>query len=156
MNVHNLDVFTLRKHSFTVRKTASYFTLPTILLSLAIIVASFLLSQDTLTHLWLPRADLPILTSQKFSYPPPLSSTLVCYRDNTASNFLPSSSISSLEGQTLTFPFYSEQDVYISRPLLAVNIGTNFGCYDVAGFTYSATNSGMVINVNSTNTTLFI
>jgi hypothetical protein len=93
MRVNDLDAFALRTYSFTLRRTNRYFSLPTILLSLAIVLAALRLSQDSLAHLWLPRAQLPILSSRKLEFPEPLSSTLVCFRAKDPAAALPTARI---------------------------------------------------------------
>lgn len=80
MIVEDYDAFALRNYSFAVRKTNSFFSLSTIVLSLGILVLAFFLNISNISHLWLPRSQLPIQASQSISGPGTLTSTLACYK----------------------------------------------------------------------------
>lgn len=55
MKLAEADFFAIKSYSFAVRKTNSFFSLATVLLSLAIITTSILINFSTVSHLWLPR-----------------------------------------------------------------------------------------------------
>jgi hypothetical protein len=81
-----LDAFALKRYAFTLHHTNSYFTFATILLSAAIVAVSIYLNIQTISHIWLLRSELPVMTSHSFAYPDPLTSTLVCFKSNVIGN----------------------------------------------------------------------
>lgn len=54
MGLEEYDLYALKSYSFTVRKTHSFFSLPTVLLSLAVFIIAVLINFNTVRHLWLP------------------------------------------------------------------------------------------------------
>jgi hypothetical protein len=56
MQLEKWDAYALKRYSFTLHNTNTYFTSATILLSVAIIAASVAINIQTIGHLWLPRS----------------------------------------------------------------------------------------------------
>jgi hypothetical protein len=50
------------------------------------VALALLLNLATVSHLWLPRDQLPVLSSQSLSYPDALTSTLLCFASNDSEN----------------------------------------------------------------------
>ncbi len=89
MAVSKWDVFAVKQYPFTLNKISSFFTLPTILLSFAIVILSVYLNLSTVSHLWLSRQQLPITLAQTLSYPSEMTSTRFCYCPRLANASLP-------------------------------------------------------------------
>ena len=53
MAVEDYDAYALKSYSFAVRKTSSYFSLGTLVLSIAIIAAAILINMQVVSHIWL-------------------------------------------------------------------------------------------------------
>jgi hypothetical protein len=80
MTIEQYDPFALKQYAFTLQKTNNYFTFITIFLSLGIIATSIVMNMDVISHLWLPRIELPTSITTAQQYPSgPLTSTLFCY-----------------------------------------------------------------------------
>lgn len=63
MGLEEYDLYALKSYSFTVRKTHSFFSLPTVLLSLAVFIIAVFINLNTVRHLWLPLNELDIISS---------------------------------------------------------------------------------------------
>jgi hypothetical protein len=137
-----------------VRKTNSYFSLATVLLSLLILGLSFLVNLETLSHLWLPLSELPLLATQTLSYPPPLTATLVCY--STPLAVPPAANLYNSKGEKLAVRQLWEAEVWLRNPLLAKAIGKPLACLEFEGITYDSENIYYEMEVEATNTTLYI
>ncbi len=69
MVLEEYDSYAIKSYSFAVQKTNTFFSLPTVLLSFAILVASLLLNFNTLSHLWIPFQELEVLSSKSLEMP---------------------------------------------------------------------------------------
>ncbi len=126
MRIEEIDAYALRTYSFSVRKTNSYFSLATVLLSLLIMALAFLVNLDTLSHLWLPVSELPLLATQTLSYPPPLTPTLVCY--STPLAVQPAANLYNSKGKKMAARQLWEAEVWARNPQLARAIGKPLAC----------------------------
>jgi hypothetical protein len=54
MKIEELDAFAIKRYSFALGKTNSYFTCSTVILSILILAASVYLNYATVSHLWIP------------------------------------------------------------------------------------------------------
>ena len=126
MKIEQMDAYALRTYSFSVRKTNSYFSLATVLLSLLIMALSFFINLDTLSHLWLPLSELPLLATQTLSYPPPLTPNLVCY--TTTQTVQPAANLYDSNGKKLSARQIWEAELWLRNPLLAKAIGKPLAC----------------------------
>lgn len=140
-NMEEYDAFALTSYSFAIRKTNNFFSLTTLLLSLAIITTSILLNYSTISHLWLSVPELPVLSSQCVAYPQsPMTSTLVCFKPSDDVNATLGATLLDSNYKTIPTTILSESQVYASDPLLASQIGTDFACIDIAGLQLTPTN----------------
>jgi hypothetical protein len=126
MRIEEIDAYALRTYSFSVRKTNSYFSLATVLLSLLIMALAFLVNLDALSHLWLPASQLPLLATQTLSYPPPLTPTLVCY--SAPSPVQPAANLYNSKGKKMAVRQLWEAEVWARNPQLAKAIGKPLAC----------------------------
>jgi hypothetical protein len=90
-----------------------------VLLSLLIIVAAFLVNLNTMSHLWLPRAELPITSSRTLSLPPPLTESLVCYSAPLIGGALPKAAVFNQRMEEVALRVLSADSVRRSFPLFA-------------------------------------
>lgn len=86
MGLEDYDLYAIKSYSFTVRKTNSFFSLPTVLLSLSVFVIAVAINFNTVKHLWLPLDELEIISSSSIELPEALTSTIVCVKPSTPSN----------------------------------------------------------------------
>jgi hypothetical protein len=54
MGLEEYDSYAIKNYSFAVHKTNSFFSLPTLLLSIFILASAVLININTIRHLWLP------------------------------------------------------------------------------------------------------
>jgi len=134
MTIAEYDAFALRNYSFAVRKTNSFFSLSTILLSILILTLSFFLNFSTIKHLWIPRSQLIIQASQSLSVPTTLTSTLACYK-STNSTVIPSIRLIDPNLNQVPVQIISQQTINTTNPQLYQYIGSGFACIDLAGMT---------------------
>lgn len=140
MRLSEVDPYAVRSYSFAVRRTNSFFSAATLLLSAAVLVAAGLLCAPTVAHLWLPRSALPLLASQSLALPAPLSSSLLCYASNIAGAPLPSARILNSNLAQLAFPSLTSAQLRTHRPKLAAQIPTpDFACFDLQGYSFILT-----------------
>lgn len=92
-----------------VNSTNNHFTLATILLSIAIVALSLCLNLNTLSHLWLPKEELPIAVAETLAYPDALTTTRICYKSNNPNNSLPSARVFNTALQQINLPFVSAE-----------------------------------------------
>jgi hypothetical protein len=78
--IEELDPYALTTYTFTLRKTNSFFTKVTVLITIAILTAAIMLNYSSVEHLWLTRSELPFIASQTLAFPPPLTDTLACFK----------------------------------------------------------------------------
>lgn len=78
--IEELDPYALTSYSFTLRKTNSFFTKVTVVITIAILVAAVMVNYTSVQHLWLKRGQLPVVASQTLAFPPALTDTLACYK----------------------------------------------------------------------------
>ena len=136
MRLSEVDPYAVRSYSFAVRKTNSFFSATTLLLSAAVLIAAGLLCASTIAHLWLPRSALPLLASQSLALPAPLSSSLLCFASNIAGAALPTARILDINLTQLAFPTLTSSQLRTQRPKLAAQITTDFACFDLQGYTF--------------------
>ena len=136
MRVSEVDLYAVRSYSFAVRRTNSFFSAATLLLSAGVLLAAALLCAPTLAHLWLPRRALPLLASQALALPAPLSSALLCAASNLAGAAPPAARILAANLTTLAFPALSSAQLKHQRPQLAAQIPTDFACFDLQGYSF--------------------
>lgn len=103
------DPYALTSYSFTLRKTNSFFTKITVVITFAILIAAVMVNYTSVQHLWLKRGELPIIASQAIAFPPALTDTLACYK-STAPNALnspPTAKFYSSKGKEIKMPIVS-------------------------------------------------
>jgi len=86
MGLEEYDSFALKSYSFALHKTNSFFSLPTLLLSLIIIAISVLINFNSVRHLWLPIQQIGVESSLSLEIPEALTSTLLCIKPINISN----------------------------------------------------------------------
>jgi hypothetical protein len=99
-----------------------------------------------------------MLSSQSLTFPNALTSTLLCYKSNDplSNNTVPKARILSQALTELNFPTVSADTVINRNPSFAAQLGDVFGCFDIAGFTFSQENVEFYVEVLETKATLFI
>jgi hypothetical protein len=111
MQVEKLDAFALKQYAFTVGKTNSHFTLLTTLLSFLIVAAAVLLTLPTVSHLWLPRNQLPVAISQTLAFPDAFTATRLCFASQNPNAAVPKARILNRTLSELSFPFVSAEQM---------------------------------------------
>ena len=136
MRLSEVDLYAVRSYNFAVRKTNSYFSVATLVLSAIVLVTAGFLCASTIAHLWLPRSALPFLISQSLSLPGPLTSSLICYASKIANASLPAARILNSSLAPQAFPTISSTQLRKQRPRLAAQIPTDFACFDLQGYSF--------------------
>lgn len=126
-------MYSIKSYSFTVRKTNSFFSLPTMLLSIGVFVVAVLINFNTVKHLWLPIEELDIVSSSGLEIPDPLTSTLLCLKPSNPANKNKVQLFRS-DQVPILFPTVSEEEVAVSEPELGSQIGSGYSCVDLKGF----------------------
>ena len=156
MRIEEYDAFALRSYSFAVHKTNSFFSWGTVALSLGIVAVSVLLNLETVSHLWLTREQLPILSTQSLAYPSPLTATLVCFSDTTDPSAVPSAKLYDQNGKRVTVLPVSQSAASLRNPQLAAFINGTFACLDVEGLVFDSDNPSYFLEVEATSAKVFI
>lgn len=97
---------------------------------------------DEISHLWIPRSQLPTYITQSNEGPGPLSSTLICYMvvGFPENGTYPSFIAYDYNLKPLQFDTVLQADALQMHPSLATMFNSSFQCIDLAGlaFTYSS------------------
>ena len=155
MGLEEYDPYAIKTYSFTVRKTNSFFSLPTVLLSLLIIALSVLINLSTVKHLWLPFKDLEVKSAASLEMPEELTYTLLCAKTSLSTNKNRLSIFRSNLTQIL-FPVVTEEEVAKIDPTLSAQIGSGFGCLNVAGLKFLSADENIFIEVQDPSATLYL
>ena len=155
MRLSEVDLYAVRSYSFAVRRTNSFFSVTTLVLSAAVVITAGLLCASTLAHLWLPRSALPLLASQSLALPAALSSSLLCYGSNIAGAAVPSARVLNANLSQLVLPSLTSAQLRSQRPKLAAQIPTDFACYDIQGFSFTLTDQ-LYIEVDTSNASIYL
>ena len=150
MGLEEYDSFALKSYSFALHKTNSFFSLPTLLLSLLIMAASVLINFTSVRHLWLPIQQIPVDSSLSLEIPEALTSTLLCIKPLSIANVGKFRFIRSDHSQVI-FPHVTESQVALSNPKLYSQIGRGFECVDLKGLTFKSVDDFFYITVNDTS-----
>jgi hypothetical protein len=94
---------------------------------------------DTISHLWIPRSQLPTYLSQSNEGPGPFSSTLLCYTaiGFTGNGTYPSFIAYDYNLNPIQFKTVLQGDAVQMYPSLAAIINGSFQCIDLAGLTFT-------------------
>lgn len=119
------------------------------LISLGIMVASVYLSMDEISHLWIPRSQLPTYITQSNEGPGPFSSTLLCY---SALGFpengtYPSFIAYDFNLKPMQFETVLQADALQMHPSLATMFNESFQCIDLAGLAFTYSRSSYFIEI---------
>ena len=155
MGLEEYDPYAIKTYSFTVRKTNSFFSFPTVLLSLLIIALSVLINLSTVKHLWLPFKDLEVKSAASLEMPEELTYTLLCAKTSLSTNKNRLSIFRSNLTQIL-FPVVTEEEVAKIDPTLSAQIGSGFGCLNVAGLKFLSADENIFIEVQDPSATLYL
>lgn len=107
--IEEYDPYTLTSYSFTLRKTNSFFTKITVIITIAILIAAVMINNTSVQHLWLKRRELPVVASKTLAFPPALTDTLACYKSTApdAINTPPIAKFYSSKGEEIILPIVS-------------------------------------------------
>jgi hypothetical protein len=155
MGLEEYDLYAIKNYSFTVKKTNSFFSLPTVVLSLLIVGLSLLINLNTLSNLWLPFESLDAVTSTALEIPEPLTSTLLCLKPSSAANINRFSFYSSTL-KPIAFSLLSEEEVAASYPGMKQEIGSGFACVDLEGLAFANSQDRIYIEAQDPNVTLYV
>ena len=117
---------------------------------------SVALNINTVNHLWLDLPDLDIQATNSLELPEAFTDTLLCAKTSSASNKNRISIFRNSESQQLLFPVVTEEQVTASYPELAAQIGSGFGCVNLAGLTFESGDDQIFIEVQDPSATVYL
>ena len=83
-------------------------------------------------HLWLPFKELEIKSAASLEMPEELTYTLLCAKTSLSTN-KNRLSIFRADLTQILFPVVTEEEVARIDPVLSAQIGSSFGCLNIAG-----------------------
>lgn len=129
------DPYTIEEVEFFVQKKTKYTSLKSIIVSLIILGLTVFLNFNSVRHLWIPRAELPVFSSERKMSEKPLTSSYVCIIAKNHGNPIPNTNLSSINlSVNKSTKYYSLTNSFDgNQEILNATQGREFGCYDIGG-----------------------
>ena len=106
-------------------------------------------------HLWLPFKELEIKSAASLEMPEELTYTLLCAKTSLSTN-KNRLSIFRADLTQILFPVVTEEEVARIDPVLSAQIGSSFGCLNIAGLQFLNADEHIFIEVQDPSATLYV